>query len=295
MRAREKRVVMGRRVARVIKLTVLGSFIAHGFLLWATAPTPARYEPDPKQWRMEVAPDLGGWITEAKQQLRIKIVDPKDPDPPKEQSERRIYDDYEGEGEGEGEHHEKTADELKAERLKAEEETARNQWRSRQITVWFNGTTIPLSVQVGYSTTMEIKSQNGENRLELCEPTSGLRVARSWWVSTSKIRLHIAKLPDQNWNGNLEILEPNGELATSGKRTVSGGVLNYSGEYTHPTPAPGTYALRWTGGYRGGKPSSVCVEAVLDGGTDTERRWHFERLILPGAGPVTLGTVDVEN
>ena len=69
----------------------------------------------------------------------------------------------------------------------------------------------------------------------------------------------------------------------------------WSNEYLHPTPPPGTYTLRWTGGYRGGRPFRVVVEAVLDGGTDTERRWRFERLMLPGAGPATLGTVDVEN
>jgi hypothetical protein len=38
----------------------------------------------------------------------------------------------------------------------------------------------------------------------------------------------------------------------------------------------------------------VRVEAVLDGGTDQERRWTFERLILPGAGGIVLGTFDVD-
>jgi hypothetical protein len=143
---------------------------------------------------------------------------------------------------------------------------------------------------------MEITAQNGENRLEILEPDSGLKVVRSWWVSTARTRLRILAVQanGEYSSGSLQILEPDGAVAEGGRRTPSGGMLRWSGEYTHDTPPPGTYTLKWTGGWRGGKPSRIKVEAILDGGTDQERRWTWERLLLPGAGPVTFGTFDVE-
>jgi hypothetical protein len=259
------------------------------------------YTPDLSQWRLEVTPDLGGWITEGKQELRIKLVDPHDPAPPKDEVQSHYGEGgYEGEGEGDynPETENKSAAELRAQRLAAEEQVRQNAWRDRQITVWCNGDTAVLSVRVGYTTTYTVDSQNGENRLEIWEKDSGKRVVRSWWASAFRTRLRVFQIrnPNDEWGGgNLEILEPNGDLASQGKRTTSGGTLSWSGTYLHPTPPMGTYTLRWTGGYRGGKPFKVVIEATLDSGTDQERRWHFERLILPGAGPVTLGTLDVEN
>lgn len=265
----------------------------------AKASKPPVYAPDLSQWRLEVTPDLGGWITEGKQELRIKLVDPRDPAPPKDDVQN-VYSEGEGDGEGEydPEAENKSAAELRAQRLAAEEQTRQNAWRDRQITVWCNGDTTVLSVRVGYTTTFTVDSQNGENRMELWEKDSGKRLVRSWWASASRTRLRISQIrnPSDEWgSGHLEILEPNGDLASQGRRTNSGGTLSWSGTYLHPTPPMGTYTLRWTGGWRGGKPFKVVVEGALDSGTDQERRWHFERLILPGAGPVTLGTLDVEN
>jgi hypothetical protein len=263
----------------------------------APKPLPPVYTPDLTRWQLELTPDLGGWVTEGQRELRIKLVDPRDPDPPKDDEVR--FDDYGYEDEGEYvEPPEKTAEELRQERLREEEETRRTAWRDRRLLIWFNGTATQLSLRVGHSTYHSLTSQNGENRLEIWEPDSGKRLVRSWWTSASRTRLFISQVraSDEEWGtGNLEILEPNGDLASHGRRTTSGGTLTWSNEYLHPTPPPGTYTLRWTGGYRGGRPFRVVVEAVLDGGTDTERRWRFERLMLPGAGPATLGTVDVEN
>ncbi|MCE1203383.1 MAG: hypothetical protein LWW79_02085 [Holophagaceae bacterium] len=261
------------------------------------APLAASYAPDLKLWRLEVGPDLGGWSSDRTVNLRIKLVDPKDPAPPKDEPARRYYDDYEDEGGYDpGGEDTRTAEQLRQARLEREAETARQAWRSRALKVWFNGAALSWSVRVGYTLNTELTAQNGENRLEILEPDSGLRVVRSWWVSTARTRLRVVSIQanDEYTGGSLQVLEPDGAVAEGGRRTASGGMLRWSGEYTHDTPPPGTYTLKWRGGWRGGKPARIKVEAVLDGGTDQERRWTWERLILPGAGTVTLGTFDVE-
>lgn len=262
-------------------------------------PQPQLYAPDLTRWRLELTPDLGGWLTEGRQELRIKIVDPKDPDPPKDEARSYDYDGdyYEGDGDYE-EAPPKSADQLKRERLEREERERRNAWRHRRLLVWFNGTPATLHAQVGHSAYFSAVSQNGENRLEILEPDSGKRLVRSWWTFAARTRLRILRVraTDDEWGGgNLEILEPSGDLASAGRRTPSGGTMGWDSGYAHPAPPAGTFTVRWSGGYRGGKPFRVIVEAILDGGTDQERRWRFERLMLPGAGPATLGTVDIEN
>jgi hypothetical protein len=37
------------------------------------------------------------------------------------------------------------------------------------------------------------------------------------------------------------------------------------------------------------------VDIILDGGTDRERRWRFESLVMPGSGSVVLGSFDVDD
>ncbi len=258
---------------------------------------PPVYAPDPSKWRLELTPDLGGWLTAGRRDIHIKLVDPGDPDPPREEAEG-FEESEEWDGGEAGEPPERTAEELRQERLWAEESARRNAWRERRLFVWFNGTHTQLAVQVGRSCDDYLESRNGENRLEILEPDSGQRIIRSWWSSASRARLIVAQVhaPDEGWTGgDLEVLEPNGDLAVRGRRTPSGGALDWSNEYRHAAPSLGTYTLRWTGGYRGENPVRIVVEAVLDGGTDSERRWRFERLVLPGAGPVILGTLDVED
>ncbi len=269
---------------------------------WAQTTTPPKplpplYTPDLSQWKLELTPDLGGWLTEGTQEVRIKLVDPKDPDPPKENELQ--YDDERYEDEGEYvEPPEKTAEELRQERLREEEETRRTAWRDRRLFLWFNGVATQQSIRVGSSAYVSLDSQNGENRLEIWEPDSGKRLVRSWWTSAARTRFLIRQVrtSEDEWaGGSLEILEPNGDLASRGRRTTSGGTLTWSNDYRHAAPPQGTYTVRWTGGYRGGRPFHLVVEAVLDGGTDAEHRWRFERLMLPGAGPATLGTIDIDN
>jgi hypothetical protein len=261
------------------------------------AAAPATYTPDLKQWRIELSPDLGGWSSDRKVNLRVKLVDPKDPNPPKDEPGPRYSFDEEDEGAYDPSAEDtRTAEQLKQARLEREAEVARNAWRQRALKVWFNGATLSWSTRVGTTLNTELTAQNGENRLEILEPDSGLKVVRSWWVSTARTRLRVVSIQtnDEYAGGSLQVLEPDGAVAEGGRRTASGGMLRWSGEYTHDTPPPGTYTLKWMGGWRGGKPARIRIEAVLDGGTDQERRWSWERLILPGAGPVTLGTFDVE-
>ena len=281
----------------LLTASLLGAQKAH-------RPKPAAlgaYVPDLKQWRLELAPDLGGWSSDRTVNLRIKLVDPKDPNPPKDEARR--WNDYEGDDEGgyepgsdDASGDTRTAEQLRLARLEREAEAARQAWRQRTLKVWLNGSTLTWSARVGFTLNMEITAQNGEHRLEILEPESGLKVIRSWWVSTAHTRLRVVSIHTNNEysGGSLQVLEPDGAVAEGGRRTTSGGMLRWSGEYTHETPPPGTYTLKWAGGWRGGKPARIKVEAVLDGGTDQERRWNWERLILPGAGPVTLGTFDVE-
>ena len=259
-------------------------------------PVQAAYVPDLKLWRMELSPDLGGWSSSRTVSLRIRLVDPKDPNPPKDEAEPQSFDDGEEGGYTPGAEDVRTAEQLRQARLEREAEAARNAWRPRILKVWFNGSTLTWSTRVGTTLTTEITAQNGENRLEILEPDSGLKLVRSWWVSTARTRLRVVSIQanDEYTGGSLQVQEPDGALAEGGRRTASGGMLRWSGEYTHDTPPPGTYTLKWIGGWRGGKPARIKVEAVLDGGTDQERRWTWERLILPGAGPATLGTFDVE-
>ncbi|WP_257304476.1 hypothetical protein [Geothrix campi] len=261
------------------------------------APQPAAaYVSDLKQWRLEVSPALGGWSGDRTVNLRIKLVDPTDPNPPKDQPQPRFfYEEEEGDYEPQAEDT-RTADQLRQERLAREAEAARNAWRSRSLQVWFNGAALRWQASVGTTLHTELTAQNGENRLEILEPDSGLKVVRSWWVSTARTRLRVVSIQasDEYASGSLQVQEPDGALAEGGRRTLSGGMLRWSGEYTHETPPPGTYTLKWISGWRGGRPARVRIEALLDGGTDQERRWTWERLILPGAGPVTLGTFDVE-
>lgn len=279
------------------RLLVLLLLLAASFLGAQKAQAPkAAYVPDPKMWRLEVSPALGGWSSDRTVNLRIKLVDPKDPDPPRDEGPARFSFDEEEGGDEPSPEDTRTAEQLRQERLAREAEAARNAWRSRSLQVWFNGATLRWQASVGTTLYTELTAQNGENRLEVLEPDSGLKVVRSWWMSTARTRLRVVSLQagDEYASGSLQVLEPDGALAEGGRRTASGGMLRWSGEYTHETPPPGTYTLKWTSGWRGGKPARVKVEALLDGGTDQERRWTWECLILPGAGPVTLGTFDVE-
>ncbi len=267
----------------------------------APKPKPATYEPDLKLWRLELGPELGGWTSDREVPLTVKLVDPRDPNPPKDERARRY--DWEDEGD-EGRYLDRedsdearpSAAELRKAREEREAEVKRNAWRQRTLKVWFNGEASTRGLSVGRNEAFTLTSQNGENRLEILEPDSGLRIVRSWWVSTSRTRLRILSVQrdGEYSSGSMQILEPDGAIANQGQRTPSGGRMLWSDGYSHDTPPPGTYTVKWTGGWRGSRPARVRVEVLLDAGTDQERRWTMERLMLPGAGAAILGTFDVE-
>ena len=178
---------MRRLRPRLLPLLLLAGLAVSAQENPAPKPLPPLHTPDLATWKLEVTPDLGGWVTAGPQEIRIKLVDPKDPDPPKDDEVQ--FDDYGYEDEGEYvEPPEKSAEELRQERLWEEEAAKRTAWRDRRLLLWFNGATAQLPVRVGHTAYHSFISQNGENRLELWEPDSGKRLVRSWWTSASRTR-----------------------------------------------------------------------------------------------------------
>jgi len=279
--------------------------LACALALEAQAP-PAPYLPDLSRWRLEILSGPGGWVTDPGQQVTFKLVDPGDPNPPKEERPSRdAYEDAES-WRPPAPEPEKTPEQLKQERLRAEAERKANEWRHRTVRGWFNDEELSEPVDVNVSDTLSLTSRNGENRLVLLEPDSGARAARSWWVTTATTRLAVTVARNFRWgawpwspgardsfpSGDLQVLEPDGTLAESGRTSPSGGRARWM-EYTHPAPPPGTFTVRWVSSSYA-EPAVVTVRVVLDPGTDREHRWRFDRLILPGSPPAILGTFDVD-
>jgi hypothetical protein len=270
---------------------------------------------------------LGGWDSEGPTELRLRVVDPSDPRPPR-LSEEDYWDFWQRRQEEEGA--------AKALRVKAalmagafaRSEALRTRpeaWfssrelaedvplaleltkfhaldqveqelkvcreaREIRLQVWFNGQRQDLDLDLNQRGTLYLRPQAGENRLEIHEPRSGLVEVRTWWFEGKSSRLSIQATDEGHaWSDpGLTVMEP-------------GGKLNHAySHFSSDHPKPGTYTLRWAQGLsrwdeHGDAPRKVRVEVLLDGGTDRERRWHFEGLVLPGAGPLILGSFDVES
>ncbi len=282
--------------------------------LFAQTEAKASYTPDPKLWSIQVLTPMGGWTRATSLDLTLKLRDPKDPKPPKE---RGAVDPDSPEAEG------GTTEEgvTRApgepwddfwKRVQAERE--RNTWRARKLEIWFNGVKQVQDIRVGYAFNLHLDLQDGENRLELRQPDSHQGLVRTIYASAGKERLVVRLVdPDQGessawWWGGLQVVEPNGTESIGEEPTPSGG-KNHGTSYTHPAPLPGTYTVRWFDSragvdgygydryYEGEevRPRTVHVEILLDPGTDRERRWTFQRLVIPGTKRVTLGSFDVED
>lgn len=256
-------------------------------------PTPKKYVTNPATWKLDLQGVPGGWTTQKRVEAELKVVDPTDPDPPK--ARHYGYDPEVEEG---------------------PQETA-NRWPDRptvKVLYWFNGDRREFQTTVGYLGSLELESQNGENRLEVRLPGSGQHLVRSWYAITTRDRL-VIRMTEQDegqgrgwWGGGLQVVEPDHTESIGWEPTPSGG-KNRGDSYVHASPLPGTYTVRWFdssqgvdgyewgGEYYGGnrRPKKVRVDVVLDPGTEQERRWSFERLVIPGTRRVTLGSFDVEG
>ncbi len=266
-------------------------------------PKPTAFRPKPQGWKLEVQGLSGGWHLEPKLTCRVKVSDPEDPSPPQEQEtaeEGPEFNDY--------------SDEYEEARPVPQAAPVKD-WRIRRLVYWFNGIKQELTIQVGYTTRLYLDSANGENRLELWQPDSNKRLVRTWWVGTSRLRLQVRLFElnpqgeeSRSWFSGLQIVEPDHTESIGWEPTPSGG-RNHGNRYEHSTPLPGTYTVRWFdpnsgvegyewgGGHGGGdkRPRKIVAEITLDGGTEFERRWRFERFVMPGTRRITLGSFDVED
>lgn len=301
---------------RPVVLILLG-----GLALGAQAPKPRAskpqpYVPNPALWVLEVEGATGGWTTTKELTLRLKVADPKDPSPPKPRvpSDEEDYD-YDARY-NEGLHREEN-ETWEAFRKRVDEARRLNAWRDRALQVYFNGQKDQVSYRVGHPFSRSFTLQDGENRIELRVPENGQSRVVSLFTVNSRDRLLVrlyspdAEPSQYDWSwysGGLQVVEPDNTESIGGEPTPSGG-KNSGSLFTHYGPLPGTYTVRWFDpragvdgyGYDGyyehsdAKPQRIVAEVILDPGTDRERRWRFERVVVPGTKRVTLGSFDVED
>lgn len=277
------------------RLSLVAGFLPAALLAQAPRAAAPKYVTNPSTWKLEVKQLPGGWTTQRRIEAEFKLVDPTDPDPPKPGS-NRYYDPE----------------------VEDQAERPQNKWPERpsvKLLYWFNGERREVDATVGYATSVSFEGQNGENRLEVRLPGSGQHAVRTWFTLTTRDRLliRLSEMAEGGedrgwWGGGLQVVEPDHTESIGYEPTPSGG-KNRGDSYVHPSPLPGTYTVRWFDGsqgvdgyewggdYYGGnrKPKKVRVEVVLDPGTEQERRWSFERLVIPGTRRVTLGSFDVEG
>jgi hypothetical protein len=283
----------------------------------------AGYQPDPKFWKLFVTGAFGGWTTSKEADLSFKVVDPRDPNPPKDAAPAAPVDVdlMEGEEDDTNAYYEgverKPGESWGDYMKRVEVERKKNNWRIRNLDVWFNGVKEVHEMKVGHPLRLHFQLQDGENRIEVRQQDSGRYAVRSVFAMNSRDRL-IVRLssPDAKptgyywgwWSGGLQVVEPDNTESIGGEPTPSGG-KNQGGSYTHPAPLLGTYTVRWfdprsgVDGYSYDawyendeiKPQRVVAEVILDPGTDREKRWRFERLVVPGTKRITLGSFDVED
>jgi hypothetical protein len=281
-------------------------------------PVAGAYVPDPKQWQMYLLSPMGGWTTERHINVEFKIVDPHDPKPPKDVARKVVDEDMDsGESDEGPDYYEglkrRENEEWSDFYARVNVERNKNVWRNRKVEIHFNGEKQVQDFQVGRKGSIYLDLQDGENRLELRQPDSGKYAVRTIWASNSRDRLVIRMTQEGEneqswWWGGLQVVEPDSTESIAGEPTPSGG-KNKGNSYTHATPLPGTYTVRWfdtragVDGYEWGEgsndaqaaPKKVVIEILLDPNTDRERRWKFERLVMPGTKRVTMGSFDVED
>ena len=291
-----------------------GLFLILTPMLLASLSAQAPYQPDPKAWKLQVLTPMGGWTTSTSLDLSMKVVDPRDPEPPKTRGpvDPDSPDADTVSEEGVTRQANEPWDDYWARVQVARE---RNKWRDRKLEVWFNGAKRVESIRVGYDFNLHLDLQDGENRLEIRQPDSHQGLVRTIFASAGKQRLVVRLVDPESqdtgfawWWGGLQVVEPDGTESIGEEPTPSGG-KNHGTSYTHPAPQPGTYTVRWFDSragvdgygydqyYEGEevRPRTVFIEVLLDPGTDREKRWRFQRLIVPGTKRATMGSFDVED
>jgi len=294
--------------------------------------SPFFWKADPRASRLECLTPLGGWNLDGPAEITLRLTDPTDPRPPVDRSldywdrwqarrqeeetalRLRTLERFEGEPDLEAARREEliawtrdrdseqgpvspaelsfTTRWLKASGEAHRELEAAEASRQRTFQAWCNGEALSWELEVNREQHFTVNAVQGENRLEILDPATGQRLVRSWWWGGRSPRLRVVSRElGVRWpSWSLEVLEPGGKLA-SGLRDF---------EKSHPPS--GTYTLRWDAGAASrwwspedAHPRSVQVDVILDGGTDRERSWRFESLILPGTGSVLIGSFDVED
>ncbi|MDP2875771.1 MAG: hypothetical protein Q8O00_06265 [Holophaga sp.] len=300
--------------------------------LSARATSPVFWKAEPRNSRLEILTPTGGWETSGEKELRLKVVDLTDPRPAVDRSldyweqwqtrrkaeeeavrfcalqqvagdppirAQRREEIWTWLQDGESEKGPITPAELSftSRWLKAlagarQQLADAEQSRKRTLQAWFNGEALTWNVEVNREQAFTVNSIQGENRLEILDSATGQTQVRTWWYGGRSPRLRVtAREQGVRWSSwDLEVMEPGGKLVS--------GVQDF--EKSHP--ASGTYSLRWNAGAASqwwspedAQPRLLRVDVMLDGGTDKERRWRFEVLILPGTGRVQIGSFDVED
>ena len=276
-----------------------------------------KYTPDLRQWKVEILTPLGGWMTTPPVNAEVRLVDPLDPNPPKRGLLWQAYDEDNAPTETWVPDAKLSLEQRQARNAWNQVEQKRNQWRqNRRVEIWFNGRKYVQTVSVGQAFWVQLQNAEGENRLEVGFRGSGSWQLRSWWTWATRDRLQVRVIEEGaasaeegdsegEWygggDGDIRVVEPDGTVAQEGN-TPSGGRKRWHG-YSHGDPLPGTYTVRWQprvweeeeGAGSQAKPRRVAVEVLLDAGTDRERRWRFEQLVMPGRAEVVLGSFDVED
>lgn len=162
--------------------------------------------------------------------------------------------------------------------------------RVRTLRIWCNGRAHTVETQVNRPLRVALAPRAGENRLEILDLASGSREVRTWWQEGGAApRLQVLADGDTQF----KVMAPSGKVGPA------------EWEHRHPSPAPGTYTVLWSGweatshgaewGFQTNEPRVVTVEVLLDAGTDRERVQRFSRTCLPGEGEVVLGRFHVED
>ena len=194
-------------------------------------PAPEFWKPAPRSSHLEILSPLGGWQTAGTAEIRLKLTDPTDPRPPLDsnleywerwqarwKAEEKALQDriqeimaqnlrpeppararllawIQGDPKGGAP---VSADEITfiADWLKAREEAqgelndAKGS-REHSLLAFFNGEVQLWDLELNRERTFKLELIQGENRLEILDPSTGQSQLRTWWCEGSSPRLQV--------------------------------------------------------------------------------------------------------